>query len=288
MWQLLIIFYFIFGTTSYLLRRVLAQKIGEHNRLINAVFFLFFLLPAAIILSFFFPHNLHVGTLNLMLLLGGSLIWPLYYLISFHANKKVDVGIFTIINNLSPLFTLAIALPFLHETLRTGQFIGAGLLIASGVIAASSKIERHNLTSMSGIFICLLAALFLGVGVAYEGFMLNRVDFGAYLVYGWGAQVAWSLIFAPKELKKLPQLLGKAMGVRTILLAWGAASVLRSVSFISSLKTSGSASVVSAASDFLSVAVVIAAYFFLRERQHIISKVIAVVIGVAGLLLIAG
>ena len=287
MWQLLIIFYFIFGTASYLLRRVLAQKIGEHNRLINAIFYAFFLLPAAIILSQFFPHNLHVGALNIVLLLGGSLIWPLYFIIGFHANKKVDVGIFTIINNLSPLFTLAIALPFLHESLRTTQFIGAGLLIVSGIIAASSKLEKRNPSGMQGILVCLLAALFLGVGVAYERFLLNRVDFGAYLIYGWGAQVAWSLIFAHKELRKLPMLFSKAMGVRTLLLAWGAASVLRSVSFVSSLKTSGSASVVSAASDFLSVAVVITASFFLRERNHIISKVIAVVIGVAGLLLIA-
>lgn len=64
MWQLLIIFYFVFGAASYLLRRILAQKLGHRNRLINSVFFLFFLLPAAIILSFFFPHNLDVGILK--------------------------------------------------------------------------------------------------------------------------------------------------------------------------------------------------------------------------------
>jgi drug/metabolite transporter (DMT)-like permease len=49
---------------------------------------------------------------------------------------------------------------------------------------------------------------------------------------------------------------------------------------------SGSASIISAATDFLSVTVVIAAYIFLKERQHMVYKLIAVVIGITGLFLI--
>src|SRR5947199_2672497 len=109
MWQFFIVFYFIFGATNYLLRRVLAQKFDDSNRLINTVFFLCFLLPTAIILSFFFPHNLNIGLINLVIVLGGSIIWPLLNIASFRANRHVDVGIFTIINNLSPLFTLLVA-----------------------------------------------------------------------------------------------------------------------------------------------------------------------------------
>ncbi len=188
MWQLLILFYFIFGTVSYLLRRVLAQKLGEHNRLIVAVFFLFFLLPATLVLFWFFPHNLNVGWLNLFFLLGGSLIWPLSTIIAFEGNRQVDVGIFTIINNVSPIFTLMIALPFLHENLGAPQFLGIGLLIVSGVLAAASQFNKSSLVSANGMLICLLSAIVLGIATAYERFMLSRVDFGAYLIYGWGAQ----------------------------------------------------------------------------------------------------
>lgn len=162
MWQILIVFYFIFGATSYLLRRILAQKLDHRNRLINSVFFLFFLLPAAVVLSFFFPHNLNVGVLNLFLLFGGSIIWPILGIVSFRANKEVDVGIFAIINNLSPVFTLVIALTFLHESLRISQYLGIGLLILSGLVAASSQLHKHNRLSISNIFICLLSAFILG------------------------------------------------------------------------------------------------------------------------------
>lgn len=286
MWQLLLIFYFIFGTTSILLKRVLAQQLGDHNRLINSIFFLFFLLPAAIILSFFFPRNLNVGLLNLFLLLGGSIIWPIASIIAFRAMKEVDAGIFTIINNLSPVFTLAIALPFLGESLNELQFFGVGLLILSGCIAASSQLNKHNRVSINGIFICLLCAAVLGIAITYERFMLNRIDFGAYLIYGWGSQIIWSAILAGKELRKLPKLFDKDAKKRQTLIVWGMASVLSSVAFISSLKISGSASIISAATDFMSVAIVIAAYFFLKERQHMVHKWLAVTLGIAGLLLI--
>jgi drug/metabolite transporter (DMT)-like permease len=286
MWQLLIILYFVFATTSYLLRRVLAQKLGDSNRLANVVFFLFFLLPTAIILSFFLPHNLNVGLVNLLFLFGGSIIWPLLGIITFSANKKVDVGIFAIINNLSPIFTLAIALPFLHESLKTQQFIGVGLLIFSGIIASFSQLHKHNRVGINGILICLLSAAVLGIAIAYESFMLSRIDFGTYLIYGWGSQIIWSLILAGRELKKLPQLLRKDLKTRQILFTWGSVSALRSVAFILALKMSGSASIISAATDFLSVTVVIAAYIFLKERQHMVYKLIAVVIGITGLFLI--
>lgn len=285
MWPVLLIFYFVFGTASYLFRRTLAQKLGEHNKLINAVFFIFFLLPAAIVLSFFFPHNLHIGTLNFALLFIGGLIWPLYWIVSFKANENVDVGIFTVINNLSPLITLAIAIPFLHESLEAVQFVGVGLLIVSGVLAASTHLQNRSPVSTRGLLWCFLTAFILGAAVVYERAMLNRVDFGAYLIYGWGSQVLWGIFLAREELKKLPMLLGKGSLVRDTILAWGAVSVLRSTVFIWALKLS-SASLFGAATNFLSVAVLIGAYIFLRERRHMLFKTVAVVVGVIGLFLI--
>jgi uncharacterized membrane protein len=87
--------------------------------------------------------------------------------------------------------------------------------------------------------------------------------------------------------KKLPSLFHKSKKTTQILLVWGTANVLKSVMFILALKTSGSASVISAATDFLSVVVVIAAYLFLNERQHMLHKWLGAVIGIGGLLLIA-
>lgn len=124
------------------------------------------------------------------------------------------------------------------------------------------------------------------LAVAYERFMLNRIDFGAYLIYGWGSQIIWSEILAGKELKKLPELFNKTAEKREALIAWGLVSVLKSVAFILALKISGSASIISASSNFISIVIVIAAYFFLKERQHMINKWLAAIVGIIGLLLV--
>ena len=157
----------------------------------------------------------------------------------------------------------------------------------SGILAASSQLRGSAKSSRNGILLCVLSAAVLGIAVAYERWMLGRVDFGAYLIFGWGAQIAWSLFLARKDLRQMPVLL-RASEMRNSIVAWGTSSTLRSISFILALKLSGSASLISAASDFMSVAVVIAAYFYLREREHLLAKSMAAIVGVGGLLLITG
>jgi bacterial/archaeal transporter family protein len=287
MLQLLIVLYFFFATTNVLLRRVLARDLGEHNYLINAVFFLFFLFPLSIVLGFFFPHNLNIGLANVLLIIFGNLIWPIAYICAFRANKEVDAGIYVIITNLSPLFTLAIALTFLQEDLTRLQFVGIGLLISSGVLAASTQRKKQNRVSTQGLLICIFCAALFGSGVAYEGFMLQRVDLGTYILLGWASQTVWALILAGKHLRKLPQLFYKGAKKRRSLIVWGATNALKAATFIVALKISGSASIMSASSNFIAVAVVISAYFFLHERQHMLEKWLAAGIGIAGLFLIA-
>ena len=288
MWLLVIGLYFVFGSASYLLRRILAQRIQEYNRLLTALFFVVFLIPAAIILASLFPYSLSVSSLDLLLLLGGSVIWPIVNLTAFKANETADAGTFVIISNLSPLFTLAIAIPFLNESLAMVQYVGIGLLVFSGVLATVSQRKSEGAVPLSGILWCLLSAALLGFASAYEGFMLSRVDFGTYLIYGWGAQAVWALLFAIPQFKKLPGFMYEVSSMPRTVFFWCLTNVLKSVAFIFALKLSGSASLTSAASNFLSVAVVIAAYIFLNERNLLVFKIISVAFGVGGLFLIAG
>jgi len=90
---------------------------------------------------------------------------------------------------------------------------------------------------------------------------------------------------AGKELKKIPLLFNRTSKTRKPLISWGTTKALASVCFISALKLSN-ASIISAAADFVSVSVIIAAYFYLKENEHMVTKLAATVVGIAGLLLI--
>ena len=267
------------------MRRVLAQKFGDFNRLINGIFYVFFLIPAGILLMLLFPPSLQVSTTDLIILLGGSIIWPLFNISAFQANKTVDAGIYTIIANLSPLFTLVIAYPFLNEELTLVQYFGMLLLILSGSIAVSPSIKRNDRVMVWGVLWALLSAVLLGVGVAYERFMLNRLDLGTYILFGWGFQVIWMAILAGKEWKYIAQLV-RRVGHGTLFI-WGSANALKSCFFMRALLLSGSASLMSGATNFVSIVIVIAAFFILNEREHLPQKILGTLVGILGLFLIA-
>ena len=284
MWLVFLFLFFILGATNALMRRVLAQKFAEHNMLLNGIFYVFFLVPAGVGLMFIFPPTLHVGAADALWLIGGSLIWPIFNIAAFRANKTVDAGIYTIIANLSPLFTLAIAVPFMGEDVSLPQYAGIGLLMISGMIAVAPGIKNNKLV-ISGVLFALVSTTLLGLGVAYERFMLSRLDLGTYILYGWGSQVLWMALLAAAEWKYLPAVV-KKIGPGTLLI-WGSANALKSCCFILTLFLLGSASIMSGATNFISIVIVVAAFFILHERDHIIPKIIATFVGIAGLLLLA-
>ena len=284
MWLVLLFLFFILGATNALMRRVLAQKFAEHNVLVNGMFYVFFLVPAGVGLMFIFPPTLHISGGDALWLIGGSLIWPLFNIAAFRANKEVDAGIYTIIANLSPLFTLAIAVPFMSETVSLPQYAGIGLLMFAGMIAVAPGIKNNQLV-ISGVLFALLSTGLLGFGVAYERFMLSRLDLGTYILYGWGSQVLWMALLAAAEWKYLPAVV-KKIGPGTLLI-WGSANALKSCCFILTLFWLGSASIMSGATNFISIVIVVAAFFILHERDHSVPKIIATLVGIAGLLLLA-
>lgn len=265
------------------MRRSIAERFHHHNRLINAVLYVFFLLPIGFLLALFFPHNLQVGTTNLIFLFGGGIVWPLFNIAAFRANKSVDAGVYTLLTNLSPLFTLVIAIPFLGERLTDMQYAGIGILIVSSAIVAFPHMRKNNRDIVQGLLFCLLSTALLGVGTAYERFMLDRIDFGAYLVLGWGSQTMWMALLAWREWKLVPDLI-KNVGAGT-LFTYGFVNGLKSACFILTLLLT-SASLLSGASDFMPIGIIIGAYFFLNEREHLWHKSIATVIGIAGLILL--
>lgn len=97
------------------------------------------------------------------------------------------------------------------------------------------------------------------------------------------------ILFARGELRQVAGFFRHASRqTKRLIVIFSASNVLRTVCFLTALSLSGSAAIIGASTNFLAVAVLIAAYIFLRERQYLWFKFAAVVVGVAGLLLVAG
>ena len=283
-WQLFLIGYLVLGVNGYILRRKLAHSLAIHNRLVNGFFFLVTLYPTGLIVALFMRPHLAIGWGNVALLLVGSAIFPIANILAYRANNEVDAGLYTILNNIKPLVTITTAWLLLHEKLVGHQLVGAAIVIIASFVITIPNIKHHFRNKNNGILFALISIGMVGIGTTYERFMLTRMDFGAYLVFGWGIQALWMAILAWPDRTHIP-LLAKRQNLTAVGI-YGLSCSLKGLFFLAALKLSGSASVVSASGSFMAVLVVLVAYITLREKNRMFLKVGVAVAGAIGLILI--
>jgi drug/metabolite transporter (DMT)-like permease len=217
--------------------------------------------------------------------LVGSGVFPLINLLAFKASKDVDAGLYTILNNLTPIVTIIAATTLLNESLNNQQLLGATIIISSTILATVPRL-RHRVTSSSkGLVYALMSVSLLGMAIVYERWMLTRMDFGAYLVFGWGAQTLWMTILAWPERKHIGFFRKKKNFWSAF--AYGATNALKGLSFVAALKLSNNASVVGASASFMAILVVMAAYIVLKEKEWLWFKIAAAVLGASGLIILS-
>lgn len=283
-WQLLLTIFLFLNAISYIYRRKLAVQFPEHNRLINAFFYLFILYPIGLIVAIIGNPNLDIGWFNLLILLAGGLLFPLGSVLAYRANENMDAGLYTILTNLIPIITIITAWWWLNETLNNRQLIGATIVLVSTFLITSPFLDHHRKNKTSGLAAAMAAIIIIGLAVTYERYMLTRVDFGAYLVFGWGAQVLWVSLFAIRQWPNL-KLMRQPSFAKPVLV-YGLSNALKGICFVSALKLSGNASLVSAFSSFVTVLVVFAAYFYLKEKDWLWLKLSAAAIGIGGMIIL--
>lgn len=287
MWQLFLFGYFIFGTSAYISRRMLMLHKNSSSRLFNLIFWLVFFMPSGWIAGLLLPHTLTPGWVDILLMFVGAIFWPIVGLVGFRANKEVDTGFYAIMNNLAPLITLLIAVTLLHEALTVADYLGILLLVLSGIIVAIPLLRKGTHASRLGFFFCCVTILAGGCGAAYERVMLTRVGLGTYMIYAWTFQAIWVVLFAWRELPQVVQFFKKADSkAKKLMTIFGLTNVIRTMCFQVALLLSGSAAIVSAATNFMAVTVLFAAYIILSEKEHLNYKIAAVVVGILGLLLV--
>ncbi|MBX9704983.1 MAG: EamA family transporter [Gammaproteobacteria bacterium] len=275
--------YLMLTVASYLLRRYIAQKFNNRSRLVNVIFFLI-LYPVGVTIAIILRPDLNIGWQNLLIIIAASAVYPIINLLIYRANKTLDAGHFALLGNMAPVVSIVLAVLILHETMTTEQVIGAVIVLISAIVATFKKLNKTTLNFSTGVKVALVGIFLAGIGTVFEVWMLGRIDFGAYLVYGWGAQTLWMLVFGWKDLRNISKLKDRQFAMPV--LSYALINALRSALFVAALFVSASASIISAALGVVPVLVVIAAYVFLKERGFIVRRMIAGALGLVGLTII--
>ena len=284
-WQPFVICYLVLATVVGLLQRRLGRDIPQYNRLVNGFFFIGVHYPLALIVASIIGFHAHIGWFNAMTLLAMGITFPLTDMLVFRASKDVDAGLFGIINNLTPVITIALAALLLSERLTGQQLIGALIIILSALMVSILAYERSSKNTKSGIILALLAVVLLGSGTVYETWMLQRIGMGALLVYGLGLQTFWMTLFAWPQRRYIRKVINRKYGPQV--LALSLSKSLKGLAFIASLYISKNAAIISAFTGFLPVMVVLAAFVFLKEKTYLRVKILAAVAGTIGLAILS-
>lgn len=136
-----------------------------------------------------------------LLLLAGLLWFGLYNIVLNEGERRVDAGTAAMVINVAPIVVVALAAAFLREPFTRALAVG-GAVAFGGVIVIGLGTSTGN-APLSGVLLCVLAAVSSAVGVVAQKPVLRRVPAlqVTWICCAIGALVC--LPFAPVLLREL-------------------------------------------------------------------------------------
>ena len=218
---------------------------------------------------------------KIYLFLGLSII---FYTISDRVNTTVRSGIeastFSVITQLSTVFMIVAGVLFFKEPFVLNKFIGAILIVFSNVLIFFKKGNgKPNKYVLLGIFanICFTIALFLDVNNS------DNFNLPVYVTATFGIPSILILIFERIKFKDLMEEYKngnrKAIWITSISWALSILFQLRAYQL-------GEVSIVAPLCALSVILNVVVGYFFLKEKDNILKKIIAALLIILGIILI--
>ncbi|MFA4853168.1 MAG: DMT family transporter [Bacteroidales bacterium] len=274
------LFYFVAASASPLQRRWLATRKNANNTGQISLAFQVALITVvlSLLLPIFKPFNFQGSSLALIVLTLVSGVFGAGYFISFYtAQKYVEAGISTLVNNIYTPITIVLATLFLNEKLTTLQILGTVLLLI-GMVIVSKKHRIGKFKFDKYFMLMVLSGVMLGVSLTAERALQKTTGFTAGTMLSWWSQCAilGIVTFATNNKNDYTK---KDIAITGVL------RFFQSLSWVILIFSVGNLSLVSAITTFKIVIIFIAAAIFLKERDDLPRKIIGSLVALAGLLL---
>ncbi len=273
------LFYFVAATASPLQRRWLATKKQTENGQISFAFQVTFIVVIlSLLLPFFKPFQLQGNLFSLVWLsLVCGLFGAGYFISYFTAQKHVEAGVSTLVNNIYTPITIVLATIFLNEKLTALQISGTVLLLV-GMIIVSKKHQIGKFRFDKYFMLVVFSGIFLGISLTAERALQKITGFTAGTMLSWWIQCAFlgALALITNDKNKYTK---KDIAITGVL------RFFQSLSWVVLIFVVGNLSLVSSITTFKVVVVFVAAAIFLKEREDLPRKILGSLVALAGLLL---
>ena len=148
----------------------------------------------------------------------------------------------------------------------------------------SNHKTKKNITL--GLGVALFTALLFGQAIMNEKYLISRIGFNTYVLYGWGFQAlsAYIVAFTLKDRKKIKEKLSRRIHINVWIV--GILLGMSGFAYVTSLSKSGSASTMALSGTAVIGVTMFLAYFVLNEKEHLRPKIAGLILSAVGLSLL--
>lgn len=210
-----------------------------------------------------------------------AFLWAGSTVASLNAMKLLPVGEAIIIGTFNVIVTITLGIILFNEQLTPNAILGTLLIILAILIVFSEKL---SFKSKSGIIFALLSALFGGIAVINDIFILKTYEAFSYTTIMSFLPGLVLLSFFPKQLIKNYSLFNFKIIKTMMLLAFFYS--IQAVTYYMAIEQNAPISNLSPLSKSSIILTVLLAAIFLKERTHIPKKIFAAIIVTVGAILV--
>lgn len=288
MWQITFVLFMVLFIAQTLYKRTIAQTVKVHASIPNLISYLVGVMPLSIIVGLILPHHVDWSLWTLVLLVFEGGFISLFMWLSLEAMKLLPTAYFQTVFQVSTVVIILLGWITLGETLLPLQILGAVCIFASALLAIWAPMRAHRKGNghiehfRKGIILSLASAIAMGIGLVAEKAALQYMDLGAYFIFGFTAQTLGLLVLAAPHITKHPlHKLPRNVVKSSIIL--GFVTTFLGYAYLYSLQASNNISLITALKAFALPLTAIAAHYILKERDDNKLLWVAMVLGVAGI-----
>lgn len=288
-WQLAISLAILIGVARLIVTRRYAQKSALPANIPPLISYLFGVLPVGIFAALvLFPHEIHWHSTMIVLMAVLSVSMALSNWMGFVVMRKLAIAPGQTIGMLSYVGVVLLGWTLLGEGLTTQQFVGGGILLVAALLAiwapTKTRLGDFKRISTRTLLIAIGSALLLSIGLVTEKKLLEYTDIGGIFLVSWPIQTLGMLLLAIKDVKRSTLQKLNASELRNSALI-GLANGLNGVLYIYAIYHADNISLVTILGTVSFPLTILAAYIFLREREHHRIMWLSLGIALVGLLI---
>lgn len=223
------------------------------------------------------------------LFIFAGLCFAVTNMISYVVFQYVDAAIASLLSTLNIIATIILSTLIIREGLNWREIIGAIVLLGGMELILSLNVSHYRHKRIwQAVLLSVVSAVFFGIAMTSEKYLLNHVGVSNYLVFGWGFQfvgvILVSLVFG-RHINANFRLLTKAKFWHLALPA-SLIRMLGGLTFVISLKLANNLSLITVVSGLKIILAALLAAYFLKETNYLSRKLEAATLAAVGIAII--